>query len=61
MIDLIEELRRIEDKAAAAMQSLDRGTATTGVTALQQIRHMASDARRHAMDAPDARSRNDRT
>lgn len=47
-IDPLSALAEIEEVAARALRSLAAGEATTGVSYLTKVKHMASDARRWA-------------
>lgn len=49
-IDLIDELRKIEERAERALKSLAAGRSHNGTNALQAIKYMARDAVRHASE-----------
>lgn len=45
--DLLDALRRVEERAAEALRRLRAGEAVNGSSALKEIKEQAADARRH--------------
>lgn len=59
-VDLLAELERIRERARRARRQMLTHDGVTGVTALQEIEHIAEDAIRHAPAAARAADGGDR-